>query len=426
MRVTRARHQPPSTEESEPAAVATNGHAPVATVDRAVPAPVVEPGGQRLGELLVSRQAVDADALRAALMRQSADGGARLGQLLVDMGAIDEHTLTLVLSEQLGIPLVDLRETAADPAALALLAEPIARAHLAVPISIDGDRVAVAVTDPTDELRQVLHDAIGRPVELLLVTPTDVRHLLDRAYRVLGGVDRFVKAFELDDQQRAPTKGDEGGALSDEAPVVQVVNLLLTQALRDRASDVHIEPQEGRVRVRFRIDGALHDALELPASMGPALTSRLKIMATLNIVERRRPQDGQFSLEVDGRTVDMRLSVLATIWGEKCVHPPARHQPLRAAPARAGHALGDLRHLLATAPLAVRHGAVRRTDRQRQDDNPLRLAAASSTRPTATSSRSRIPSSTCSTAINQIRRERAGRRHRSPRASSRSSARTPT
>ena len=101
--------------------------------------------------------------------------------------------------------------------------------------------------------------------------------------------------------------------------MVQVVNLILTQALRDRASDVHIEPQDERIRVRFRIDGALHDALTLPAAMGPALVSRIKIMAGMNIVERRRPQDGQITIEIDGRALDIRVATTATIWGEKCV-----------------------------------------------------------------------------------------------------------
>src|SRR5207249_4033478 len=106
---------------------------------------------------------------------------------------------------------------------------------------------------------------------------------------------------------------------TDDAPVVQVVNLILTQALRDRASDVHIEPQVDRVRVRYRIDGALHDAQNLPLSIGPALISRLKIMANMNIVERRRSQDGQMVVTIDGREIDVRVSTTAVIWGEKCV-----------------------------------------------------------------------------------------------------------
>ena len=104
---------------------------------------------------------------------------------------------------------------------------------------------------------------------------------------------------------------------ADDAPVVQVVNLLITQAMRDRASDIHIEPQDQQLRVRFRIDGALHDAVELPSSMAPALVSRLKIMAEMNIVERRRPQDGQITMEIDGREIDIRVPTVATIWGEK-------------------------------------------------------------------------------------------------------------
>jgi len=107
--------------------------------------------------------------------------------------------------------------------------------------------------------------------------------------------------------------------VADDAPVVQVVNLLITQALRDRASDIHLEPQDKNLRVRFRIDGALHDTVELPMNMAPALVSRLKIMAGMNIVERRRPQDGQITMTIDGREIDIRVATVATIWGEKCV-----------------------------------------------------------------------------------------------------------
>jgi type IV pilus assembly protein PilB len=131
-------------------------------------------------------------------------------------------------------------------------------------------------------------------------------------------VGRLVQAFEATVTRASPADVDPSD-LTALAPVVKVVNLVVTQALRDRASDVHLEPQDNEIRVRYRVDGALHDALTLPASIGPALISRLKIMANMNIVERRRPQDGQFTIAVDGRNVDVRIATVATIWGEKCV-----------------------------------------------------------------------------------------------------------
>ena len=166
---------------------------------------------------------------------------------------------------------------------------------------------------------------------------------------------------------------------------MQVVNKIITQALRDRASDVHIEPQDDRVRVRYRIDGALHDVMALPDSMGPAIASRIKIMAGMNIVERRRPQDGQIAMTIDGREIDIRVATTGVIWGEKVV--------LRLLDkSRPSYRLGDLgmppdthARLLGHDPLAVRHGHLRRPDRQRQDDDALRVDDARSTAPSATS-----------------------------------------
>jgi type IV pilus assembly protein PilB len=274
---------------------------------------------RRLGDLLLDQGHLDADALRDAVLAQSESGGKRLGTLLLEAGVIDEETLTSVLSEQLGLPRADLRVFAPDPATLELLPEAIARTHRAVPVGMEGDILEVAVADPSPELTTTLREATGRPVRLVLATQSEIARLLDASYRVLGGVDRFVQSFEADEAHRVTRASADQTEASDDAPVVQVVRLLLTQALRDRASDVHIEPQQTRLRVRFRIDGSLHDALELPIAMATAVVSRLKVMANLNIVERRRPQDGQLSLTIDDRVVDMRLSVLSTIWGEKCV-----------------------------------------------------------------------------------------------------------
>jgi len=128
-----------------------------------------------------------------------------------------------------------------------------------------------------------------------------------------------VRAFEAQHALRREAARSDAPVASDDAPVVQVVHMLITQALRDRASDVHIEPQAERVRVRYRIDGALHDVLDLPAAMGPGVASRIKILAGMNIVERRRAQDGQISMDVEGREVDIRVATTATIEGEKVV-----------------------------------------------------------------------------------------------------------
>jgi type IV pilus assembly protein PilB len=298
---------------------------PPPTNEVAAPAPppvAVEHDPARLGELLVRIGAITAADLAEALVQQPREGGKRIGRLLVDGGALDEQQLTEALASQMHLPIVDLSQEAPDIEVLKLVPESVARAHLVFPFAASDDPLAVdvAVGDPSEELAATLRQTTAREVRIFLANPNDVRRSIDRSYRALGGIDRLVQAFEAGDTTRS--RSEDVGSLQlevDDAPVVQIVNLLLTQALRDRASDVHIEPQDDRLRVRYRIDGALHDVSSLPASMGAALVSRLKIMAGMNIVERRRSQDGQLVVTVDGREIDVRVSTTAVIWGEKCV-----------------------------------------------------------------------------------------------------------
>ena len=278
-------------------------------------------GGRLLiGELLVSARMITHTQLADALVRQSTSTGRRLGSILVEVGALSEHDLALALSEQLGIPLIDLSHETPTPDAAEILSESIARAHMAVPIEADEHGITIAVADPSPDLDAILRNATHRTVRIVVAPRSDVQRAIDTAYRALGHIQRHVEAFEKTDGHRRPVPLEQPTiAIADDAPVVQVASLIITQALRDRASDVHIEPQGERLRVRFRIDGALHDAVELPMSMAAALASRFKILAQMNIVERRRPQDGQFTMEVDGREIDVRVSTVATIWGECCV-----------------------------------------------------------------------------------------------------------
>jgi type IV pilus assembly protein PilB len=270
-----------------------------------------------LGNLLVRHNAVTPAQLKEALLQQSASGK-RLGSLLVELGAIEEITLAEVLGEQLNMALVDLSIDSPEADAVALVPETLARSLTCIPMFVTPKTLVVAVADPTPEILSQLQSATGRDVTLVIGPVSDIRRAIESSYRSLTGIDAFVAAFEKTNTvKRAAALTSESA--QDDAPVVQVVNKIITQALRDRASDVHLEPQDSRLRVRFRIDGALHDVLALPQSMGPALTSRLKIMAGMNIVERRRPQDGQIAMDVDGRSVDIRVATTGVIWGEKVV-----------------------------------------------------------------------------------------------------------
>jgi type IV pilus assembly protein PilB len=184
----------------------------------------------------------------------------------------------------------------------------------------------VAVADPTPDVRRVLEHTMRKTIEFLIAPASEITRLIEGSYRAVDAIEAQVKAFRATEavaKTQVKTHASPalvgGSANGTDAPVVQVVNMLIAQALRDRASDIHIEPQDEQVRARFRVDGALHDVITLPAAMGPALASRIKIMAGMNIVERRRPQDGQTSLSIDGRALDVRVSSTPTVFGEKIV-----------------------------------------------------------------------------------------------------------
>jgi len=280
----------------------------------------VRTNGTRLGELLIAANLVSREVVVSALTQAQRGPAMFLGQRLVEMGAIDERDLASAVAWQHRVKLVDLRETTPDPAAIRLLDEATARRLVAIPLSVADDGVVIAVAFPHEANVRALAAAVGgRPVTVRVAAPSDIVRAIGNSYRALTGISTQVRVFEAQHSERRDPVRIEAGTGDDEAPVVQVVQLIITQALRDRASDVHMEPHEDLVRVRYRIDGALHDVLELPVSMGPAVASRIKIMAGMNIVERRRPQDGQISLEVEGHAVDIRVSTTGVIEGEKVV-----------------------------------------------------------------------------------------------------------
>ena len=272
-----------------------------------------------MGQLLVKRGVVTDEQIAAALELQ-AGSGKRLGEILVDMGALDEQRLVEALADFFDMPVTHLRRDAPDPAALALIPEELAREYLVIPVHIDGDGLRVAVAQPSDDLRFLLSETSGRSVRLQLASVSDIRWAIDRSYQAIGGVGKMVQAFEAVERTRKrDVKTGAAGLVTENAPVVQVVDSILTQAIRDRASDVHIEASQDVIYVRFRIDGALKDVLELPVAMGMGLVSRIKIMGGIDIVEKRRAQDGQFTANVDGKDTDVRVATVSTIWGESCV-----------------------------------------------------------------------------------------------------------
>ena len=281
-------------------------------------APARSAGGKKLlGEILLEGAHLTSDQLSEALFQQRVSGK-RLGALLVELGVVDERTLAEALAEHFSLTVVDLRKQSPEPAALARLSETEARSLSALPVRLTEGQLEIAVADPGEELAKDLSKAAGMPVRLVVASASDIARAIDGNYRALADVSRHVSAFsQVDDRRRFERRPT--ATLNGDAPVVQIVQLVITQALRDRASDVHIESSDTQVRVRYRIDGVLKEVLTLPVEMGPAVASRIKVLAGMNIVERRRPQDGQLTMDVDGRSIDIRVATSGTVTGEKVV-----------------------------------------------------------------------------------------------------------
>jgi len=307
---------------ADPASVSNPASAEMAAVPVAldpVPAP------PRMGDLLLKAGLITEGQLDGALAAQG-ERRKRLGEILREDGFLDEVELAAVLAVQLDTPLVDLRERPSDNAAMGALGESDARRLWVMPLAFSGPddaNLLVATDDPSnrlflDEVEQI----VGRRVIPLLALRSEIDDAIRHRYRVTGDLEAQVSAFTSTrptatlPATRTLTPRLEG--LQD-APVVQIVNLLVAQALRDRASDLHIEPHANGLRIRARVDGILRDVTELPAELAPGLVSRIKILAELNIVEKQRAQDGQISIDVDGRNVDIRVATMRTIWGEKVV-----------------------------------------------------------------------------------------------------------
>ena len=284
--------------------------------------PAVHARGPRMGDLLLAAALVSQEQLDHALAEQAVRRR-RLGEILREDGVIDDAVLAAALAVQLDVPLVDLRERSSDDEALGLLREDDARRLVILPLTADASTISFATEDPGD---QALVDEVARLTQRtaapLLALHTEITDAIAQRYRVTGRIAAQVSAFSTQHVAvPAPEARSRVGALDElrGAPVIQIVNLLVTQALRDRASDLHIEPQARGLRIRARIDGVLRDVGDLPADIGPGLVSRIKILADLNIVEKQRAQDGQITMEIEGRPVDIRVATMRTLWGEKVV-----------------------------------------------------------------------------------------------------------
>ncbi len=289
----------------------SNGSAPA--VDHA---PQQESERPRLGEILIASGSLSDERLQYALAVQQ-ESGARLGEVLVELGVITPEVLADALARQHALGKVDLRYVTPEAAALDVVAEQLARELHVLPLRLTDLYLEVAVADAAAV--DVLRQESGRAVRAFLAPLPDIDQAIELWYTNADRVDQAVRAFESEASARFVETAGARVEVDENAPIVQVVTLILERASRSRASDVHLEPAEDGLRVRYRVDGALHDAMMLPSSMAVPLVSRIKVMAEMNIVERRRPQDGQFHSTVSGRELDVRVATSPNIYGEKCV-----------------------------------------------------------------------------------------------------------
>ena len=272
----------------------------------------------RVGQLLVEREQLTPDHLATCLQQANGDI-LQFADLALGRFGATRQDIAACVAEVFGLGVADSKAVQIDNEIATLIAEQVARSNCAVPIVEDGSTLVVLTAAPSPQRLATVEQSLQRPVRWLVADPATIRTFIDRSFRADKDIDKLVAAFDLqDDQNRVADKAAEVN-MDDQAPVVQLVNRVVSQAKRDRASDIHIEPLDEKLRVRFRIDGHLVEAFSLPIGVHAALTSRLKIMSGMNIVEKRRPQDGQFSMTVDGKEIDVRVGSVATVFGEKIV-----------------------------------------------------------------------------------------------------------
>ncbi len=239
---------------------------------------------------------------------------------LLDKGIVTQAQIASALAAQAGLPFVELLEYPVDRAAVAMIPAAMCRRHELLPIAISGDTLLVAMVDPgnvfaLDDVRA----ASRMPCRAVVAERADLRAAINRYLRADNEISTLSETIEEESESKDVVISGIGSNLEDDAPIVRFVNLLISQGIQDQASDIHIEPGEHEVRVRYRIDGVLHEMQSAPKAIQNGVTSRLKIMADIDIAERRKPQDGRMSVSHGGRKIDLRVATLPTVFGEKIV-----------------------------------------------------------------------------------------------------------
>lgn len=267
---------------------------------------------ERLGELLLASGRITEGQLAEALAVQADEGG-KLGQVLVRQLVLDEDLIARTLAEQKGLQYISLTTYPVDREAVARIPERVARRCLVIPVGYKDGAIVLAMADPLDI--EAIDDVCVRtnmPVQPVVATSMQIQYAIEKYITSADAFSDVMVAIEEEE-------GEVEIEIDDDVPVVRLVNQLIREAVIDQASDIHIEPGDKSIRIRYRVDGVLHEVMQLPLSVKAGIISRVKIMAEMNIAERRRPQDGRISIVVNGRGIDLRVATLPTPTGESIV-----------------------------------------------------------------------------------------------------------
>jgi type IV pilus assembly protein PilB len=284
-------------------------------------------GKKRLGELLVETGLLTEENLTRALTEQRSKRG-KLGEVIVALGMSTEEEIAQALSVQLGIPYIELKQTPVEPHAIDLITEKVARRHLILPISIEQKDLHLAMADPLSfEAFEDVRFASGYTIRPAIATRGDILWGIDQHYHLGSSLNTIVKditeerSVEVvqDRKEGDPRDSEDLRKKSEAAPIIRMVNLIVAEAVEQGASDIHVEPTKINLQIRNRVDGLLRKSLELPKWVQGAVISRIKIMAKMDIAEKRLPQDGRIGVRVGSKTLDLRVSTMPSAFGEKVV-----------------------------------------------------------------------------------------------------------
>jgi type IV pilus assembly protein PilB len=283
---------------------------------------------RRIGQILVDLGYISDEQLELLIEEQEQRPGQLLGQVAMDMGMVNDDQLAQALGEQMSLRTVALGDLTITPETLGKVTEPMAQMYRIIPIDFDGDTLTIAMCDPQNlSVQDELRTFLGYNIRVVVATEPALLSALDRYYgENTESVESIVSDMENDKELAAAVAAAQGGvdlasveAMADSAPVRKLLNMVLLLAIKDHASDLHFEPFEDEFRIRIKADGVLYEMVPPPRHLAFAITTRIKVMANLDIAERRLPQDGRIELTVGGHPVDLRVSVLPTMFGESVV-----------------------------------------------------------------------------------------------------------